>query len=316
MRTWLRNYFDITKGEFNGLLVLVLLIFAVSCLPSWYNWLWPVRIDPRMEQLAEAHYRQLMNDQPQALAYGAAKRTVSTAKTVKPPLRLHRFDPNTTDLHGWQSLGFSAKQAQSILNYRLKGGQFRKPEDLQKMYVVSAEAYQKLRPYIFIAISTSQEALFNSNDNQEKKQWSKDPVAKVLPLKPLVEINQADTTALETIRGIGPAFAKRIIQYRDRIGGFHKKEQLMEVYGLDLVKFEEIKDQVLIDASLVKRLNVNTIRIEDLKNNPYIRYKQANAIIQYREQHGNYSTFDDLKKVIILSPQVLEQLSPYISFVP
>ena len=90
----------------------------------------------------------------------------------------------------------------------------------------------------------------------------------------------------------------------------------MEVYGLDLVKFEEIKDQVLVDASAIKLLNVNTIRIEDFKNNPYIRYKQANAIIQYREQHGNYSNFDGLKKVIILTPQVLEQLSPYISFVP
>ncbi|MBG6235639.1 competence ComEA-like helix-hairpin-helix protein [Pedobacter sp. CAN_A7] len=316
MRKWLRNYFDLTKGEFNGLLVLVLLIFGVSCLPTLYNWLWPVTIDPGMEQMAEAHYRQLMRDQPQASAFGAAKRTFSTAKSVKPPLRLHRFDPNTTDLRGWQDLGFSVKQAQSILNYRLKGGQFRKPEDLQKMYVVSAAAYQKLRPYIDIEPQSSALSSFKANDHQEKPRQQVFNYPKDLPVNIRVEINQADTAALETIRGIGPAFAKRIIQYRERIGGFHKKEQLMEVYGLDLVKFEEIKDQVVVDASLVKRLNVNTIRVEDFKNNPYIRYKQANAIIQYREQHGNYSTFDDLKKVIILSPQVLEQLSPYISFVP
>lgn len=314
MRKWLRNYFDMTKGEFNGLMVLVLLIFAVSCLPTVYNWLWPVPLDPQLERMAEVHFRQLMAGQRNAPAYTTAKRSFAPAVSAKRPLRLHRFDPNTTDLDGWQDLGFSLKQAHSILKYRQKGGQFRKAEDLQKMYVVSPEAYQKLRPYI--AIAAFRETGAPPENYKRIDHVPERPAAKLPRVNVLVDINRADTTGLESIRGIGPAFAKRIIQYRDRIGGFHKKEQLMEVYGLDLVKFDEIKDQVLIDASAVKRLNVNSIRIEDFKNNPYIRYKQANAIIQYREQHGNYSNFDDLKKVIILTPEVLEQLSPYISFIP
>jgi competence protein ComEA len=315
MRKRLRNYFDMTKGEFNGLMTLVMLIFVVSWMPAVYNWLWPAPVDPLMEQEAEAHFRKLMQDQRHAPAYASAKKNYPTAIPLKSPLRLQRFDPNTTDLAGWQNLGFSAKQAQSILNYRKKGGQFRKPEDLQKMYVVSPAAYQKLRPYIAIAALPPTGSPHRTSE-QQYKYISERPKAKVPPAHPLVEINYADTSALESIRGIGPAFAKRIIQYRERIGGFHKKEQLMEVYGLDPGKFDEIKDQVLVDPSAITRLNVNTIRIEDFKNNPYIRYKQVNAIIQYREQHGNYSNFDDLKKVIILTPQVLEQLSPYISFVP
>lgn len=314
MRKWLRKYFDMTKGEFNGLMVLVLLIFAVSCLPTVYNWLWPVPLDPQLERMAEVHFRQLMAGQRNAPAYTTAKRSFAPAVSAKLPLRLHRFDPNTTDLDGWQDLGFSLKQAQSILKYRQKGGQFRKAEDLQKMYVVSPEAYQKLRPYI--AIATFRKTGAPSENHKGIDRVPERPAAKLPRVNVLVDINRADTAGLKSIRGIGPAFAKRIIQYRDRIGGFHKKEQLMEVYGLDLVKFDEIKDQVLIDASAVKRLNVNSIRIEDFKNNPYIRYKQANAIIRYREQHGNYSNFDDLKKVIILTPEVLEQLSPYISFIP
>jgi len=310
MRKWLSNYFDITKGEFNGLMILVTLIFLVSCLPAIYNWLWPVPFDPRMEQQAEAHFRALMKNQAQSVAYPERK-PYARASTPTNPIRLHRFDPNTTSLSGWQDLGFSPKQAQSILNYRQKGGKFRKPEDLQKMYVVSPAAYLKLRPYIDILAVSGPAAAADLPRAATGK-----PVVKISLPMPLVDINRADTATLETIRGIGPTFAKRIIQYRERIGGFHKKEQLMEVFGLDLVKFEEIKDQVLVDVSAIKRLNMNTVRIEDFKNNPYIRYKQANAIIQYREQHGNYSNFDDLKKVVILTPELLDQLSPYISFIP
>ena len=165
MRKWLRNYFDLTKGEFNGLMVLVLLIFAVSCLPN--NWLWPVAVDPGMERVAEAHFRQLIEkQQQQAPAYAAAKKPYATTISAKNQVSLHRFDPNTTDLAGWQELGFSAKQAQSILKYRFKGGQFRKPEDLQKMYVVSPEAYQKLRPYIAIATLPSTGLTPNTGEQQ------------------------------------------------------------------------------------------------------------------------------------------------------
>jgi len=310
MRKWLSNYFDMTKGEFNGLMVLVVLIFSVSFVPVIYNWLWPLALDPLMEQQAEAHFRKLQKNTQQTMAYPERK-PYARASGAKIPLRLHRFDPNTTSLSGWQDLGFSVKQAQSILNYRQKGGKFRKPEDLQKMYVVSPAAYLRLRPYIAITATSGPIAAAGQPGTATGKTFVKisHPMA-------LVEINRADTTALMAIRGIGPTFAKRILQYRERIGGFHKKEQLMEVFGLDLVKFEEIKDQVLVDISAIKRLNINTIRIEDFKNNPYIRYKQANAIIQYREQHGNYSNFEDLKKVVILTPELLDQLSPYISFIP
>ncbi|WP_432708312.1 ComEA family DNA-binding protein [Pedobacter sp.] len=312
MKKWLTNYFDLTKGEFNGLMVLVLLIFMVSGFPTVYNWLWPVPIDLKLERRAEAYFRKLALDKQHAPAFERERKPFKVVVSEKRPLRLHRFDPNTTSLSGWQDLGFSLKQAQSILKYRQKGGQFRKAEDLQNMYVVSPEVYQRLRPYIaIVAPHETKVQLPYSEVNYRSPQH---PVS-VMP-NPLVDINRADTSVLESIRGIGRVFARRIIKYRERIGGFHKKEQLMEVYGLDLVKFEEIKDQVLVDASVVKRLNVNSIRVEDVKNNPYIRYKQVNAIIQYREQHGNYSNFDDLKKVIILTPEVLEQLSPYISFTP
>jgi competence protein ComEA len=313
MKKWLHNYFDISKGEFNGLMVLVLLIFVVSFLPAIYDWISPIPIDPGLEKEAEAHFKaqELAAKQPRTPVYLRAKHHVAIRPRTKTPVRLRNFDPNTTNLQGWQELGFSTKQAQVMINYRKKGGNFRKPEDLQKMYVVSPAAYQKLRP--FIVIQTPPKAA--AKQARDGQVFASQQAKALLPM-PMVEVNAADSAGLTTIRGIGPAFAKRILQYRARVGGFHRKEQLMEVYGLDQLKFDEIKDQVWVDVTLIKRLNMNAVRLEDFKNNPYIRYKQAHAIIQYREQHGNYSNFDDLKKVIILTPEVLEQLSPYMSFVP
>jgi competence ComEA-like helix-hairpin-helix protein len=130
----------------------------------------------------------------------------------------------------------------------------------------------------------------------------------------MVNINLADTAMLDEIRGVGPAFARRIVKYRDRLGGFYQKEQLMEVYGIDSLKFEEMKAQVLIDASAIVKININKADFEALKNHPYLKYKEINAIIQYRKQHGNYNNMDDLKKVLILSPKTLIALAPYLIF--
>ena len=130
----------------------------------------------------------------------------------------------------------------------------------------------------------------------------------------VVEINAADTLELDKIKGVGPAFARRIVKYRERLGGFHSKEQLFEVYGVDTLKYNEIKDQIRINEEGIKKININTADFEALKNHPYLKYKQINAIIQYRKQHGMYSGIADLKKVLILSPQTIEQLTPYLQF--
>jgi competence protein ComEA len=110
------------------------------------------------------------------------------------------------------------------------------------------------------------------------------------------------------------AFANRIVKYRARIGGFYKKEQLMEVFGLDSVKYTEIKDQIIVDVSKIKKININTVEIEDFKNHPYIRYKQVNALVQYRKQHGKYSNFADLNKVAILNQETIDRLAAYLEF--
>jgi len=203
-------------------------------------------------------------------------------------------------------LGLSPKQASAILRYIERGGRFRKKEDLQKMYTINAEMYNTLVPFITITDD-------DLNDNELQQKAYAPPVSdKKVPV--IVEVNAADTTELDKIKGIGITFAGRIIKYRERIGGFHKKEQLMEVFGIDILKYNEIKDQVLIDASLVKKININTASFEDFKNHPYIRYKQVNALIQYRKQHGNYGNIADLNKVLVLNQETIDRLAAYLEF--
>ncbi|MFD2288656.1 ComEA family DNA-binding protein [Pedobacter petrophilus] len=234
----------------------------------------------------------------------AVRDRIEHAGTVRAE-KFFYFDPNTLNPEGWQSLGLSPKQAQSIVNYTKKGGKFYKPEDLQKMYTISPERYAKLLPFVQIAAQPS-------GYPQNKMPFEK----KVLVKKTfqVVDINTADSARLDEIKGIGGAFATRILKYRERLGGFHHKEQLMEIYGLDSSKYNEIKDQVTISSVALKMVNINTAVFNDLKGNPYLSYKQINAIIQYRKQHGNYSGLSDLSKVLILNQDIINKIAPYISF--
>lgn len=294
MRKWLNIYFSFSKREYNGLLVLIFLLAVITALPSVYTFLVPEQDDLAAEQAAIKKLT-LVEAEIKAAARYKYKGRVKAAD-IKP----FKFDPNHTGLAGWQLLGLSAKQAAVMIRYTAKGGKFRKKEDLKKMYTISPEMYQRLSPYITIDTS----AFVHIN--------------KYVPAAPrkavVVQLNTADTLELDKIKGIGPAFARRIFKYRERLGGFYKKEQLMEVFGLDSAKFHEISDQISIDATAIKQISINRAEYAGFKNHPYLNPKEVNAIIQFRKQHGNYVNIADLKKVAILSAGTIEKLAPYISF--
>jgi competence protein ComEA len=170
------------------------------------------------------------------------------------------------------------------------------------MYTISPERFQQLAPYIEIEKTGTEQKVYPGKQSFVKKELA------------MIEINGADTTELDQIKGVGAAFARRIAKYRKKLGGFHSKEQLMEVFGLDSNKYKEIKEQVTVDVSKVEKININTAEFETLKNHPYLSYKQINAIIQFRKQHGKYHNIEDLKKVAILTPQNIQNLAPYLIF--
>lgn len=130
----------------------------------------------------------------------------------------------------------------------------------------------------------------------------------------VIEINTADSATLTTLHGIGPSYAMRIIRYRERLGGFNRKEQLKEVFDLDSSTYSGLQAQVKVDASHIKKIPINSVAFEELSRFPYLSYKQMNAIIQFREQHGDYETIGDMKNIAILDDGILRKIEPYLAF--
>ncbi|QPH39171.1 ComEA family DNA-binding protein [Pedobacter endophyticus] len=298
MRIFLNTHFGFSKGQFNGLILLIFIIACLKLFPVVYGIYRPLEEDD-LQLISQINKIEISSEHN---ATYTRKRTTDS-RFIKPPT-LFTFDPNTLSAGGWSSLGLSPKQAQAIVNYTAKGGRFYKREDLQKMYTISPEMYKKLLPYVKIEA--------NEKNNKQESLYAKKEFVKKAPV--IVDINTADSAQLDEIKGIGGAFANRILRYRQKLGGFYRKEQLMEVYGLDSAKYNEIKGQISMSSVALKTININTAQFSDLKPNPYLTYKQMNAIIQYRKQHGSYKGPADLKKVAILTQQVIDQITPYISF--
>lgn len=212
---------------------------------------------------------------------------------------LFYFDPNTLDAAGWQKLGVRDKTIGTIQNYLSKGGKFSKAEDIKKIWGLTEELADKLIPYIRIE---RQEYAATGKPVYEKKIYT--PAA--------VDVNSADTTAFIALPGIGSKLAQRIVNFRDRLGGFHTIEQVGETFGLQDSTFQKIKSRFVLNNPSVKKLNINMATVDELKMHPYIRYTIGNAIVQYRTQHGSFRSVNDLKKIVLITEDVYNKLQPYI----
>ena len=128
----------------------------------------------------------------------------------------------------------------------------------------------------------------------------------------LVNINQADSFTFRKIPGIGEKYSSRIIRYRNWLGGFYSKEQLMEVYGIDSTLFYAIKPYMQIEVDSLRRMNINDCSIKDLSSHPYISYKLAKLMVKYREHHGEYLRLEELKKIPLIDEQLFRKIVVYL----
>lgn len=180
-----------------------------------------------------------------------------------------RFDPNTVSLADLQRLGFSIKQAQSIINYREKGGSFARKTDFAKSFVVSDSVYQRLEPYIDI---------------------------------PLLDINMADSAAFDRLPGIGKYFASRMVIHRTELCGYSYIEQLMDINHFDQERFDAVKDLVMVSRANVKPFRLWTLPEDSLRLHPYIRSVSAHGVVLYRENNPRSAwTVELLEKAGVIS---------------
>ncbi|MBK8952131.1 MAG: helix-hairpin-helix domain-containing protein [Chitinophagaceae bacterium] len=129
----------------------------------------------------------------------------------------------------------------------------------------------------------------------------------------VVELNTADTSALIALPGIGSKLAQRIINFRDKLGGFNTVNQVGETYGLPDSTFQKIKQYIRTNPSAINKININTASVEELKTHPYIKWNLANPIIAYRKEHGLFAKIEDLKKVMVVTDEVYSKIAPYLT---
>jgi competence protein ComEA len=218
------------------------------------------------------------------------------------------FDPNTLDAAGWLRLGIKDKTVASMQKYISKGGRFRMPDDLRKVWGLRDDEKERLIPYVRIVGGQEKTYTNYSTDYQpyEKKVYEKKVIANV-------DINNGDSAAYDALPGIGAGFSRRIIKFRDKLGGFYKVEQVGETFGLPDSTYQKIKPYLKINGNNVHKINVNTGTEEELKAHPYIRWQLAKVIVEYKKQHGNYKSLEELKNIMVINQEIYNKIAPYLT---
>ncbi|MBS1510762.1 MAG: helix-hairpin-helix domain-containing protein [Bacteroidetes bacterium] len=314
-KEFLTAYFSFTKKERTGIIVLVTAIILISVLPFLYPLFisHPKQDSTQFEKdIATLRVQQQDSDHRNNYSHYNNSYPAENKYVDETPDRFDKgkgslfyFDPNTATPVDWQRLGLRDKTIATIQNYLSKGGHFYKPEDLGKIWGLHPDEVQRLIPYVQIAPVNSpvpETSSFNASANYSNTHH----------MPAMVDINLADTSAYIALPGIGSKLAQRIINFRDKLGGFYSVAQVGETYGLPDSTFQKIKPFLQAGSATVKQIDINTASLEELKAHPYIRYNIASAIINYRNQHGKFSSVEDVKKIMLITDEVYNKVNAYL----
>lgn len=224
---------------------------------------------------------------------------------------LFPFDPNTADSTELLRLGLQPWQVRNIYKYRAAGGVYKKPRDFARLYGLTLKQYRRLEPYIRINVEDMPaERYFYAYEPIEERDTVRYPI-KLLPEERVV-LNVADTTVLRKVPGIGSYFARKIVEYRRRLGGFYRVQQLLEIEDFPETA---VAFFIIPDSTLPKRsLNLNNLSLNELKRHPYINFYQARAIVDYRRLHGRLESLQQLRLDRDFPPEAIERLEPYVDY--
>lgn len=225
----------------------------------------------------------------------------------KAQAELFAFDPNSATGEDLLRLGLPERTVKSLLNYRAKGGKFRKTADLEKIYTLSEADFARIAPF-----ATFSEALAAQQFPAPVAYAGGQPAEK-MPAKGPVDINRASVESWRTLPGIGEHRARQLVNYREKLGGFQSVEQVREMYGMPDSVFQNIRASLMMGAAELRKINLNTASVADLDAHPYISKRQAELIVAYREQHGAFAAAADIGKMRAISDQAwLAKVTPYL----
>lgn len=303
----LRDFFYLQKSDRISILFLVFVILFVGA-AIWFlgehETSTPLTAE---DSLAMANIR----DTVYRRSYGGyASRSHQYYNVPERKIERFAFDPNTADSTKLLRLGLSPYIVRNIYRYRAAGGIYRHPEDFARMYGITRKQFDELKPYIHISADYQEARSFYKTNHTEVS--PRDTITYPVKLVPgeTVQLNTADTSALKHVPGIGSGFARRIVRYRQQLGGFVSIDQLREINNFPesaLAYFQLGKVQV-------SRLNVNQSTLNQLKAHPYLNFYQAKAITDYRRLHGPLQNIQQLRLLEEFTPEDLSRLAPYLAY--
>jgi competence protein ComEA len=293
LKAWLRFLFAFSRTETNGFLILIpsmfLILFSQPIYHSWFA----------------ARKKNNDKDQKQLDSLMASWKWEEKKDSAKEiPFKLFRFNPNTISETEFNLLGLNSFTSKKIIKYRLAGGTFKIKKDLLKIYGLDS-AWFKSR-YAYIDLPEAAEG--------KKTQIQKEQAQNFKVKSELIRfnLNEADTTQLIAIYGIGPKLAQRILKYRDKLGGYITMNQLSEVYGLDSAVVARLREKsFIIDQFVPTQLKLNHSTEKEFAVHPYLSKEIARAITAYRFQHGVFVSLDELNNIKLLDEKKLQRMKPY-----
>ena len=220
------------------------------------------------------------------------------AKQKKP------IDPNTATWKEMVSLGIESKTANILLKYRKNGAKFHTKEDLLKVFGFTEELYTELEDYILFPEKIDT-AFFKQEEINDE-----------IPTLYLVDINSADSADFIKLKGIGKFYAKTIIEYRNKLGGFYNVNQLKEAYGITEELFSSLEMNFTIESPVFRKIDLNNTNFTELIRHPYLDKKMTVEILNLEKQIGGFLSINDLRSYSVLDEKTFEVMKHYLEVKP
>jgi len=293
MKDKLRDLFTFSSGERKGIIALVFVLILICGLKMVFILDHPEPVQNKYPDWMkdtgafEEGYNDIISADENLTESFPANATSAEQKKI--------IDPNNASLEDLILTGFGLHISRTIIRYREKGGSFRIPDDLKKIYGLTPEIFQSVAPYIRI------------NDNLPSKPKS------FVELPATININTADSALFEKLPGLGPVLARRIIRYRTILGGYYSTEQIREVYGVTDSLFLRIRERLEADTAHIKKISLNTSEEHDLARHPYIGRYVAAGIVKYRMHAGKILNINELILNGLIPEDRFDKLKYYVS---
>jgi competence protein ComEA len=291
------NPFDMSIRHQRGLWVLLIASIVIIFAPRFFLFLekdntatrlilLPVEEKPRWKTVKKfkrwnsAYKRRKWSNQ-----------TKSFKKPTKP------FNPNELSLEEWMQFGLSEKQALIVLQIAKRG--IHSNDELQKIKFIPSKTFENMKEF------TRYPPL--------EMEDSKKPSLASMNAPIVVNANDASEEELMKIKGLGPFYAKQIIKYQQQLGGFVRKEQLLEVWKMTPEIYAQIQSSITCELTTIRKISINQASAEELQAHPYLNWNQANSIVKMRMQKGGFKSIEEIKESVIIDKETFEKVRPYLS---